>query len=347
VKSELAKKNQIISNKNVLSAVIIVIALLDLLILYFFKYKNQGLDISDFNLLYVGNALDFVFTLILIIGIILYSFFKKQAFKSSFLIFFTVILNLVLALAIISTIIRLPLPNIYFLDHPLSIIFIGALFSLYQFIQFIFLSILWYSVIGKELVILRAVVSSVVLVVLLLFITFFYINIKKNGMKEVKPNTNSNNVAVVLGAAVWSHNSPSPSLAARVDKALELYNKGIVNRIQLTGSNAPGEMSESEVAYNYLKSITFRMPKIWLEHKTVSTSEQVRFIKDSLMTKKNIGHVIIVSDAYHLTRVGEICKFYKIKAGFAASNLKLSLENNLYYKVKESIALLVFWLFAL
>ena len=320
---------------------------IDLLALYYFKYQNQDIPFSGFSISYLGNIINMIFTAILILGIIFYTFLTRHGFKPGFLISFTIILNVILLLAVISTKIHLPLPNIYILDHPLHKIFIGALFSLYQFIQFIFMSILWYSVIGRELVILRAIVNSVVIVALLLVLTFLFINIKKTNVKNTGNKSGKENVAVVLGAAVWSHNSPSPSLAARVDKAFELYKKGIVNKIQLTGSNAPGEMSEAEVAFNYLKMENVKSSDVWLENNTVSTLEQIRFIRDSLLTKKNIGKVIIVSDAYHLTRVREMCKFYKIKAGVAASDLKLSFENNLYYKLKESIALLVFWLFAL
>jgi uncharacterized SAM-binding protein YcdF (DUF218 family) len=86
---------------------------------------------------------------------------------------------------------------------------------------------------------------------------------------------------------------------------------------------------------------------VWRETNTTSTAEQVRFIRDQIFTKKNIGMVIIVSDSYHLTRVREMCKFYKIRTELAASDLKLNFQHNLYYKMKESIALLVFWLFAL
>ncbi len=343
----MANQKRIIKNNILFTGIIIVISALDLLLLYYFKYRSQGVPFSEFNLSYIGNILNLIFTLFIIAGLLLYTFLTKHGFRKGFLISFTVVLNLVLLFAVMSTKINLPLPHEYVFDHPIGKVFTGALFAAYQFVQFIFLSILWYSVIGKELVILRAVVNSVVLVVLMLILTFIYINVKKIGKPlKVKPS-NKYSVAVVLGAAVWSHNSPSPSLAARVDKALELYKQKKVDKIQLTGSNAPGEMSEAEVAYNYIKTENIQNSDVWLENKTVSTSEQIRFIRDNLLTKKNIGRIIIVSDAYHLTRVGEMCKFYGIKASLAPSNLRFSFEHNLYYKTKEGIALLIFWLFGL
>ncbi len=330
-----------------LSSIIILIAALDLLLLYYFKYNNQGLPFADFDIKYIGNILNLIFTLLVITGVIFYTFFGKHGYKKGFLIASAVILNIMLLSAIISAKINLPLPSYYLFDHPFSKIFTGILFSAYQFLLIIFLSVLWYSVIGRELVVLRALLNSAAIAVILLAFTFVYINSGK--IKKINKNKPGKkyNVAVVLGAAVWSHNSPSPSLAARVDKAFELYKKGVVNKIQLTGSNAPGELSEAEVAYNYLKTEDIDNSDVWLEKNTVSTAEQIRFIRDSLLTKRNVGSVVIVSDAYHLTRVGEMCRFYRIKAGLAPSGLKLSFEHSLYYKLKESVALLVFWLFGL
>ncbi len=341
-------KNKKIRNRGLVTSVVILILLCDLLLLFYIKYENQGLALSNFSLFYVGNLLNILFTIVAIIGVIIYSVKVKSEFKSTFLISFSILLTLALAIAYISTKISLPLPNDYFLDHPLKKIAVGFLFSLYQYLQFLFIGVIWFYLLGgKELIALRAIVNSAALVMVLLFIAFIYINIKKDNGKKDPPVKNATNVAIVLGAAVWPHNSPSPSLAGRADKALELLKKGLVNKIQLTGSNAPGELSEAEVAFNYLKMENIDTSKIWLEDKTVSTAEQIRFIKDHILAKKNIGNVIIVSDSYHLTRVREMCRFYKIKIGLASSDLKLGFQHNLYYKMKESIALLVFWFFAL
>jgi len=344
----MPEKSKSSGKRLIVSAVVILILLADLLILYFIKYKNQGLPLSNFRIFYIGNLLNAIFSFLAILGVILYSLKIRANYKPSLLIIFSVILTICLFIAYGSTKINLPLPNIYIIDHPLSLIAIGFLFSFYQYLQFIFIAILWFSILGgKELILIRAIFNSAAFVFLILAFTFFYINLKKDFRKDFLSKKHSINVAVVLGAAVWSHNSPSPSLAARADKAVQLYQKGIVNRIQLTGSNAPGEMSEAEVANNYIKLNKIYSRDIWLENHTVSTAEQIRFIRDSILTKEDVGKVIIVSDSYHLTRVHEMCDFYGIKAGLAASGLKFNFQHNLYYKFKESIALLVFWLFAL
>ena len=320
----------------------------DLLFLYFFKYKNQGLPFSNFYIFFIGNLFNLAFTLLTILGLLIYTIKKESNYNSLYVIANTTVITLFLLFAFLSTKIKLPLPNIYLLDHPLNEIFKGLMFVLFQFMQFVFMMTLWMVSFGvKDLIMLRGVLNSIVLLFLLLAFSFVYINLKKEDNKRYNVSKNSINVAVVLGAAVWSYNEPSPSLAARVDKAVELYKKGIVNKIQLTGSNAPGELSEAEVAFDYIKFMDVNPKNVWLEKKTVSTSEQIEFIKEQIMTKKDVGNVIIVSDGYHLARVEEMCMFYNINAEVAPSDLKLSFQDELYYKIKESIALTVFWFFAL
>ncbi len=335
-------------HKYLLALAICIVFFIDLLFLYYEKYNNQGLSLSSFNLFYTGNILNLITTLAAVLGTIIYTAVSKSKFNPIFLIGFSFIITLILIIASLSDKINYPFPNLYVLDHPIRKIFIGALFTLFQFFQLLYIIIIWLNILGGgDLLILRGIVNTAAVLFFFLVITFIYINLKK--VNDIKRNTNTAklNVAVVLGAAVWSNNKPSPSLAARVNKAEELYKEGIVNRIQLTGSNAPGELSESQVAYNYIKSSGINLSDVWMEKTTVSTAEQMQFIKEHLVNRKNIGKIIIVSDSYHLTRVGEICKFYNIKAGFAPSGLKLSFDKNIYYKLIESAALLVFWFFAI
>ena len=337
-----------LQNKFFITIVASLILVIDLFFLYFIKYKNQGLPYSDFNILYIGNVFNFIFTILTIFGLFVYTIKIKSNYNKLFVISSVAAITILLLLAVLSTHVKLPLPNIYILEHPLSKIFIGVMFTFFQFVQFIFMIILWLNSFGSHsLINLRGIVNSIAILFLLLVFAFIFINTKKENIGKYNSSQKLTNVAVVLGAAVWSHNSPSPSLAARVDKAVELYNKGIVNKIQLTGSNAPGELSEAEVAYNYIKLKNINLSDVWMEGKTVSTSEQIEFIQEYILTKKNIGNIIIVSDAYHLARVEEICRFYNVNAQVSPSDLKLNFQNELYYKLKESIALIVFWFFAL
>ena len=137
------------------------------------------------------------------------------------------------------------------------------------------------------------------------------------------------------------------SLKSRVDKAFELYNDKNIQKIQLTGGNAPGELSEAEIAYDYIITKNIDTSDIWIEKNTTSTTEQIQFIKSRLSTKPGINDIVVISDSYHLPRVKEIADFYLLDIKVASSDLDLRFDSKLYNKVRESAAILIFWFFAI
>jgi len=344
----MLRANRDIKSKRLITSAIIMVIILDLISLYFFKYKNQHLSISNFDLSNKGNLFNLIFSLILIVEIFLYLHYKKTKYQTGILLGFTLSMTLILILAQLFVVIKIPLPNYYILDHSLRDFIKVILFSSFQFVQFLFISYLGLSLLRtKELLFTRSIVNSIAISILLLIYAFINLyGSKVADLNEIK-NKKNNYVGVVLGAAVWPKNMPSPSLASRTDKAYELLKKGIIKKIQLTGGHAPGEMSESEVAYKYLINKGIKPDDIWIEKRTASTNEQIRFIKSNLVENKNIRNIIVISDSYHLKRIQEICNFFNIQIKVVASDLSVGSENRIYHKTKESIALAVFWFFAL
>ena len=303
---------------------------------------------SEFGLFNTGNLLNLISAAVLILSILFYTKSSKVIYRPGWLILLTLVMTAMLAVSEIFLISGIKLPYYYILGHPLKDNLQALFFSVYQFTLFLFISIIWITLLGrKELLILRAFVNSVIIVIFLLVFAFFYLNSSKENSFRKYSGDKNRYVGVVLGAAVWPNNQPSPSLAARAEKAAELYGEGFLSKIQLTGGHAPGEMSESEVAYILLKRLNINTNDIWLEKRTSSTIEQIRFIKRQLIKAKNIKNILVISDSYHLNRVNEICKFYNIKVKVAASDLNLSFDSNVYHKLRESIAMLVFWFFAI
>ncbi len=337
------------NNKSKLTRFLTLIAILlfDTVFLYYLKYRIQELSFSEFTLNYFGNVLNLIFFLLMFAGLIFNHFKKQNSVSSSFIFNFLIIQTIILIVASILVFSNYSDHKHYVFSHPVSEVIEGFVFSLFQFLQFILLMILWLNLFGrKKLIYLKGILYSTALVLVLLIFAFFYSIQDRENYRTYRTN-NKLVVGVVLGAAVWSNNKPSPSLSARVDEAIYLYNKRLIDKIQLTGSNAPGEMSEAKVALFYLYKRLVNMDDIWLEENTTSTTEQVRFIKNNLINQNNVGSIVIISDSYHLTRVRAICNFYKIKSFFAASNLKLNFQNKLYYRMRESVALVIFWFFAL
>ena len=329
------------------SIIAIIFLVLDLLLLFFIKYKNQDLSLIQFRIFKTGNLLNLLFFLISAITITIYSFHKQVQYNRRMLLTYAIIISAILVIASVSTAFNFPVSGIYIFDHPLNRIIIGGLFFIYQFVNILFIIHLWLKILGTENIILTAVTDSIIVMIGLLIFTFLFSSAQKNELNTFNGKTTGNNVAVVLGAAVWSHNQPSPSLKARLNKAIELFKDSVVNYIQLTGSNAPGELSEARVAFNYLLKKRINPEKVWIEEKTTSTSEQIHFIRNELINKKKIKNIILISAPYHLMRAKEICKFYNIKVYTVASDIVMSTNSKIYNYIRESVALLAFWLFAL
>jgi len=88
------------------------------------------------------------------------------------------------------------------------------------------------------------------LAVLYLGITYVQVWIA-SGADEAREGADA---AVVLGAAQYD-GEPSPVLAARLDRAFELYDAELVAVIVTTGSNQPGDrFTQGFAGYDYLRS---------------------------------------------------------------------------------------------
>ncbi len=324
-----------------------IILLVNLVFLFYLKYSKHGLLFSDFSLNKIGNLLNFGIFIITAVGLLVLYFRKvKIATKSIFLS--SLLLNLFLIGIVLFNLLKIPYKEYLLFNFSFTQIVEIILFSFFQFTQIFLMLFIWLKIFKIDnLLLLRALVNSFFIALGLLLFALIFINSGRLLQIGTITGKTKYDVAVVLGAAVWSDNRPSPSLANRVDKAAELYNKGLAGKIQLTGGNAPGELSEAEVSLNHILKKGIDRKDIWIEKNTTSTIEQVRFIKKELIQDKKFNSVVIVSDIYHLQRVKEICRFYNIKADVSASDLKLKTDKIIFYQLRECVALLLFWLFAL
>ena len=75
--------------------------------------------------------------------------------------------------------------------------------------------------------------------------------------------------------------------------------------------------------------------------------EQIWFVRNNLFKKNNWSKIIIISDNFHLFRASEICKFNDINVDCIATETPLSTEGGINFCIKESFAVLFFWLFGI
>jgi vancomycin permeability regulator SanA len=314
---------------------------------WYFKYHNQHLSFDEFRLSYPGNIVNLIVVLTIAFEIIALRFIKGTSyttvFKRGIVVCFVSICILLLARAL--SLHYFEFPKEYWFGQPAKKVSIICLYLVSLGLQLFSISYLWFKLFRVEnRFFIRGFFQTVLLFVLILSIVGLF-DVRE---PRVGKGAGKYEVGVVLGAAVWSHNKPSPILITRVHKAIELYKSGAIANIQLTGSNAPGEISEADAAFKYIIDYTeIPLNNVWLEKQTTSTTEQIRYIKNSLMMDHELQRICVITDTYHMNRVDQIAKFYNLDITMIGASIHLSPEKKAAYHFRESFGLLVFWLFGL
>ncbi len=322
-----------------------------LIFLFFIKYRTHNLQLSDVNLLYTGNFLNLILGGLIILSLVLNLFRLKklklvelQVYLNS--LFLSILLLLVLAILLSKDFYVLSMfkSDEYEFEKIVSVL----VWIIYFIIKSFSLNYLLFKIISvKHALIPKNFILIAIYFGLIIIIAFIQIIVTTKTGDEFKLKKDEKfDAIVVLGAAVWKGNVPSPVYEGRLNKALYLFKEKFSDKIIVTGSNAPFELSEAEVGKIYLESKGINPEKIELEKKTTSTIEQIHFIKRTLMKERKFKKIIVVSDGFHLPRVIEIAKFLSLDIRVSRSNLKTELINNLWYRIRESVLITIFWLFA-
>lgn len=149
----------------------------------------------------------------------------------------------------------------------------------------------------------RALLVPVIAVLLYLAVVAVQIQ-RQSNVDEARPA----DVIIIMGAAEY-RGKPSPVLRARIDHALELWERKLAPRILTTGG-AGGDpvYTEGEVARNYLVRHGVPSEAILVESEGESTWESTA-IAAEMMRRMNLKSCIVVSDAYHIFRVKKMLEF--------------------------------------
>jgi uncharacterized SAM-binding protein YcdF (DUF218 family) len=112
---------------------------------------------------------------------------------------------------------------------------------------------------------------------------------------------------VVLGAAQYA-GRPSPVLKARLDHALELWDRGLSHRLILTGGMGTGDTtSEAAVGRLYAQKHGVPDSSILLETSGRTTRESMQTVA-AIMESKGLRSAILVSDPFHMLRLWIIAR---------------------------------------
>lgn len=127
-----------------------------------------------------------------------------------------------------------------------------------------------------------------------------------------RPNLHPADAIVVLGAAQYN-GRPSPVFRARLDHAIDLYNRGLAHRLVFTGGVGRGDtISEGEVGRRYALRHGVDDAAILVEREGITSAASMRAAAE-LMQQNGLESALIVSDSYHMLRVEVLARRMGIK----------------------------------
>lgn len=150
---------------------------------------------------------------------------------------------------------------------------------------------------------------------------------------------------IVLGSKVDPGGRPGPSLAARIQHAIALYQAGYAPYMIFSGGVGDNPPSEAEAMRRAASSAGVPDSAMILEDQSHSTEENLANVK-ALMDARGLKSAIIVSDPFHLYRSEIIARDLGIDAyGSGASNSPAytNLGWRIWYTARESIALVWYY----
>jgi uncharacterized SAM-binding protein YcdF (DUF218 family) len=153
----------------------------------------------------------------------------------------------------------------------------------------------------------RAVWAALLLAVATLAALIVYVSVRierQSTRDEARPA----DVILVLGAAEY-RGRPSQVLRARLDHALELYQKKLAPLVLTTGG-AGGDpvFTEGGVGRTYLIGHGVPPEAIIVENEGETTVESTAMAGE-IMRRMGLRSVIVVSDGYHIYRVKRMLQF--------------------------------------
>ncbi len=105
-------------------------------------------------------------------------------------------------------------------------------------------------------------------------------------------------IGIIFGASISPQKSPSPPLMERLDKGIELYFQGKIQKLLLTGDNTKKYYKEVDVMKKYVENRGVPRKDLILDPQGVDT-------ETSLKRAKEIFHIpkaLLITQKFHLPR---------------------------------------------
>jgi uncharacterized SAM-binding protein YcdF (DUF218 family) len=144
---------------------------------------------------------------------------------------------------------------------------------------------------------------------------------------------------IVLGAAQYD-GRPSPVLRARLDHAVDLWNRHLARIVVLTGGKGSGDTTtEAAVGRSYVKRHGIPEDAILLESRGRTTRESLLTVSQ-MLKDRGMKTAIVVSDPFHMLRLWILSRrlgFVPFTSPTKTSPISPNREARWRYMLSESV----------
>jgi SanA protein len=148
-------------------------------------------------------------------------------------------------------------------------------------------------------------------------------------------------IAIVFGAGLTRSGEPTPALYDRVATAVDLYQRGLVNKLLLTGDNRSANYNEPEAMRRTAERLGVPSADLVLDYAGRRTYDSCYRAREIF----GVDHAILVTQAFHLDRALYLCDAFGIDSiGVAADRRSYTQTAQTWWSIREAAATLAAWL---
>ncbi|WP_019227632.1 vancomycin high temperature exclusion protein [Sedimentibacter sp. B4] len=167
----------------------------------------------------------------------------------------------------------------------------------------------------------KAIISLIILSILLTI--FINIHVKSSTedmiMSAEESLDKDADCILVLGAGVRRDGSPSPMLEDRILTGIDLYNKGVSDRLIMSGDHSTKGYDEVNTMKRYAVERGIPSEHVFMDHAGISTYDSIYRAKEIFQADK----IIIVTQQYHLYRAIYTARSLGIEAYGVSADIRV------------------------
>jgi len=186
---------------------------------------------------------------------------------------------------------------------------------------------------------LLAAASGIAAIGLILGLRFWVERRYESRIYETVEQVPQRPVALVLGAGLWPDGSLTPILADRVATATELYHAGKVEKLLCSGDNRRPDYNEPQAMKDYAVRLGVPQEDVVLDYagrRTYDSCYRARAIF-------GVEQLVAVTQRFHTARSVYVCQSLGIDAVAVTANRRIYSSEQVIWKSREYLALLLAW----